>query len=137
MSERDSAGVTEALTGHCPFVVQGPPFTDGDEVELSFKRAEDTTESGAVDCWLPLRVTKPNESRAALLPDERTWGDEVVLVRARLARTGGHPRDSMNQPTGEYDADAFTLSDVRLLERSPSDDHAQPARSEPRESDTS
>ncbi|WP_207592658.1 hypothetical protein [Halomontanus rarus] len=107
----------ERLTGLCPYLVQSPPFTAGDDVSLTFKYDPDAEPDGAL---LPLNVNPPTASRDALESDERSWGESVVLVRATLSKTGGQPRDSLNQPTGDYDPDALTLSNVRVVDRSPS-----------------
>lgn len=107
--------IARQLTGFCPYLVQGAPFKEGDSVEIGFKRSDAV--EGDVE-WVPLSVTRPTATRETLRRDEREWGSDVVLVKARLSRTGGSPRDSMNQPV-EYDPDAVTLSDVRVVDRSP------------------
>lgn len=108
----------ERLTGLCTFLVQSPPFSAGDAVSISF-RCDET--DGTL---LPLNATQPNESKRELAPGERSWGETVVLARATLAATGGQPRDSLNQPVGDYAPDALTLSDVRIVDRSPPWDEA-------------
>ena len=117
MSCVPDADVARQLTGLCTFLVQGPPFEAGDEVDLVFAR--ETTADGGEEAWLPINVTRPSKTRDALNGGERDWGRQVVLVRARLSRTGGVPRDSMNRPSDDYDPDALSLSDVRVLDRSP------------------
>ncbi|MCU4742420.1 hypothetical protein OB955_12345 [Halobacteria archaeon AArc-m2/3/4] len=112
----------ERLTGLCTYLVQSPPFSAGDDVSLTFRYESVTDESERT--LIPLNVTWPTARRDSLGPAERSWGESVVLVRATLAKTGGQPRDSLNQPTGDYDPDALTLSNVRVVDRSPSWDVA-------------
>ena len=115
----DRNAIKEQLTGLCTFLVQGEPFSAGDTVNLTFQRGGTNVsgEPGRESIrWLPLTVNQPD--REELRDDERSWGDDVVLVRATLAATGGWPRDSMNEPADEYDPEALTLSDVKVLDRS-------------------
>lgn len=119
MSEITESEITEQLTGFCTFLVQGPPFHEGDVVDLVFQRDDAGPESAG---WLALKAIRPTESRDRLENDERTWGTDVVLVRTRLSRTGGTPLDSLNQPMDGHNPDALTLSDVRVVDRSPPHD---------------
>lgn len=108
------------LTGLCTFLVQGPEFQEGDEVELVFVR--DGSEIDGPSEWLPVNARPSDTSRNALVQRERTLGRQVALIRATLSRTGGFPRDSMNLPSDEHDPDALTLSDVRVVDRYPDPD---------------
>ncbi|MFB6119629.1 MAG: hypothetical protein ABEJ68_00755 [Halobacteriaceae archaeon] len=115
MSRRTAADIARRLTGLCTYLVQGPEFEAGDAVYLILEHDG----SGVEDVsWLPLTAVDGEESRERLTGTERRWADEVVLVRARLAATGGQPRDSMNQPADDYDPEALTLSDVTVVDRS-------------------
>ena len=115
MSERSEADIARRLTGLCTYLVQGPEFAAGDDAYLVLEHDE----SGVEDVsWLPLTAAAAEETRERLTETERRWGDEVVLVRARLADTGGQPRDSMNQPAADYDPTALTLSDVTVVDHS-------------------
>lgn len=111
------AEIASRLTGLCTFLVQAPSFEEGDLVDVVLKRAE----SGDPEelSWLVLTVAHTIESRNSLTPGERSLGEDVVLIRSRLARTGGIPLDSMNREMDGRDPDALTLSDVRVLDRSP------------------
>lgn len=117
MDTVSDADLAAALTGFCTFLVQGPEFDAGDDVELILVR--ERSESRCEPGWLPINVTLPDASREALDDRERALGRPVALVRATLSRTGGVPRDSMNLPSDEYDPDALTLSDVRIVDRLP------------------
>lgn len=108
------------LTGLCTFLVQGPEFGEGDDVELVFVRDSSGTDGPSE--WLPVNARLPDASRDALNESERSLGRQVALIRATLSRTGGFPRDSMNLPSDEHDPRALTLSDVRVLDRYPGPD---------------
>lgn len=114
MSEQTDTDIARRLTGLCTYLVQGPEFEAGDEVRLTMKYDPGSDGVG----WLPLTAVPADERRDELGPAETEWGRDVVLVGATLAATGGQPRDSMNQPADEYDPEAVTLSDVRVLDRS-------------------
>ena len=109
--------LAERLTGLCTFLLQPPAFVAGEEVCLSFQYERRVGGPGWV--LVPSKAVRSSDCEGVLEPSERSWGKAVVLVRATLAWTGGVPRDSMNQPTDEYDPDALTLSDVRVVDRSP------------------
>lgn len=125
VSRISDTALAKRLTGLCTFLVQGHPFEPGDEVDIIFAR--EATAERDEELWLPLTVTQPGTTRDALGGSQRRWGRQVVLVRARLSRTGGFPRDSMNRPCDEYDPDALSLSDVRVIDRSPPVENTPPS----------
>jgi hypothetical protein len=114
MSGRSEADVARRLTGLCTYLVQGPEFEADQEVLLVLEHDDSGVEDLA---WLPL-TADVDASRERLTAAESRWAEEVILVRARLAATGGQPRDSMNQPADDYDPAALTLSDVTVVDRS-------------------
>jgi hypothetical protein len=117
VSEQPAGDVARSLTGLCTYLVQSHEFREGDEVDLVLKR--DPTGTADVE-WLPLTAVPASADRDSLDGTETEWGDELVLARASLAATGGQPRDSMNQPADDYDPDALTLTDVRIVDRATS-----------------